>query len=92
LKTNVYSLDNSLDLIQRLRPVSFNYVPEYNKSQNIHVGFIAQEVKEVLKDQVYVDDVVQQGHEYLGMAYQSLIPLLVKAIQELTEEVNRLKK
>jgi hypothetical protein len=92
LKTNVNSLDNSLDLIQRLRPVSFNYVPEYNKSQNIHVGFIAQEVKEVLKDQVYVDDVVQQGHEYLGMAYQSLIPLLVKAIQELTEEVNRLKK
>jgi hypothetical protein len=98
LKTNIQPIHNSLHLVNRLNPVTFNYIPEYNKNRNTHTGFIAQELKEILKDQIYVDGIVQQGPEFLSVAYQSLIPLLVKAVQELSEqnkqlaeEINKLK-
>ena len=55
------------------------------------VGVIAQELEEVLKDEIYKDGVIIQGKEYKGVAYQALIPLLVKAVQELKAEIETLK-
>jgi hypothetical protein len=40
-------------------------------------------VANVLAQTAYADGVVQQSGNYLGLAYQNLIPLLVKAVQEL---------
>jgi len=41
-----------------------------------------------------VPEVVRQSDDdgYYSVAYQKLVPVLVKAIQELTEEVRELKK
>ena len=91
MKTDVLNLASALDVINSLRPVTFKYIPEYSKDQNIQTGFIAQELRESLKNQVYVDGIVQQGTEYLNVAYQNLIPILVKSIQELKAEIEILK-
>jgi hypothetical protein len=82
LKEEVQNLAPSLDIVNALRPVTFRYKADYSKDQSIQPGFIAQELQQVLGEQVYVDGVVQAGPEHLNVAYQSLIPVLVKAIQE----------
>ena len=82
LKENIAQIESGLNVINALNPVSFNY-KENGKSD---IGFIAQEYQNVLPTQV-----VQKEDGYLAIQ-QNLIPFLVKAIQELTAEINQLKK
>lgn len=91
LKEDIQSIASGLDVVTAMRPVTFKYKEDYSKDQSIQTGFIAQELKEVLKDTNYVDGVVQQGPEYLNVAYQNIIPLLTKAIQELKAELDEVK-
>ena len=46
---------------------------------------------EVFKDEEGVDGIVKQGTEHYNVAYQAIIPVLVKAIQELKAEIDLLK-
>lgn len=91
LKYNIKSIDSGLDVINSINPVMFQYKPEYNKDQTIQTGFIAQELLESLKDKEYVNGIIQQGNEYLSVAYQNFIPILVKSIQELTKKIEQLE-
>ena len=91
LKEEIAPLADALDVVAALKPVTFRYKEEYSKDQSIQPGFIAQELQEALVDQVYLDGIVQAGPEHLNVAYQSLIPVLVKAIQELTARVAQLE-
>jgi hypothetical protein len=52
-------------------------------------GFIAQELKEVFPDLVRTMH-LEEG-DYLGVRYEGLIPYLVRAIQELQEQVKTLQ-
>ena len=54
--------------------------------EQLHYGFIAQEVRELLPNIVNED-----GNGFLGINYQELIPLLVMAIKELKQEVSSLQ-
>ena len=83
--------------IMQLKPVSFYYNlddnlfnPEDTKSpaaSQMHYGFMAQELKEVLPDIVY------EGQDsILSINYIELIPLLVQAVQELSSKVEELQK
>ena len=73
LKENVSRIDAGLDVIEELSPVTFDYI-EGEKRQ---AGFIAQEVRDVLPD------IVTEGADgMLGMKTSSIIPYLVKAIQD----------
>ena len=91
LKEDIQSITSGLDVVAAMRPVTFKYKEDYSKDKSIQTGFIAQELKEVLKDTNYVDGIVQQGPEYLNVAYQNIIPLLTKAIQELKAELDAVK-
>jgi hypothetical protein len=91
LKDDITTLNDGLNVVSQLRPVTFKYKPDYSKDQNVQTGFIAQELQAVLAGKDYVDGVVQAGPEHLNVAYQSLIPILVKAIQELTARVAELE-
>ena len=91
LKDDIATLNDGLNVVSQLRPVTFKYKPDYSKDQNVQTGFIAQELQAVLEGKDYVDGVVQAGPEHLNVAYQSLIPLLVKAVQELKVELDTLK-
>jgi hypothetical protein len=91
LKDNITTLNDGLNVVSQLRPVTFKYKPDYSKDQNVQTGFIAQELQAVLAGKDYVDGIVQAGPNHLNVAYQSLIPILVKAIQELTARVAELE-
>lgn len=52
VKENITELHNSLDLIGRLRPVSYNKIDKIQYGNRLHYGFIAQEVEEVLPNAV----------------------------------------
>ena len=67
------------------------YNENYSKDQSVQPGFIAQELQETLSGTDYVDGVVQQGTEYLNVAYQSLVPILTKALQEAIEKIELLE-
>lgn len=84
IKNNIQPLENTLDIINQLNPVTYQYKEEWSNDQNTQPGFIAQEVVATLSQTPYLNGIVQDGGQYLGLAYQNLIPLLVKAIQELT--------
>jgi hypothetical protein len=82
LKDNIQTLDDGLSVVSQLRPVTFQYKPEYSKDQSVQPGFIAQELQQAMDGKDYLDGVVQSGPKYLNVAYQNLIPILTKAIQE----------
>ena len=75
-KTNVQTIANPLDSIRRLRGVTFNWIPEFNNSAN-QIGFIAQEVEQVLPELVHTD---KEG--FKSVAYSDAVPVLVEAVKE----------
>ncbi|MBU2554766.1 MAG: tail fiber domain-containing protein [Bacteroidetes bacterium] len=48
VKENITELQNSLDLIGKLRPVSYNKIDKVEQGSRLNYGFIAQEVEEVI--------------------------------------------
>ena len=63
-KENIVPLTGALDLVNALNPVQFDWkqhaVHNFNTAQPT-VGFLAQEVAEVLKDQPYLNSVVKKS-------------------------------
>jgi hypothetical protein len=91
IKEEVSSLSSGLDVVAKLNPVQFRYKSDWSKDTSLQPGFIAQELKIALADQPYVEGVVQEGPQYMSVAYQTLIPVLVKALQELKDQNDELK-
>ncbi|MFN4894211.1 MAG: tail fiber domain-containing protein, partial [Pseudomonadota bacterium] len=91
IKEDVAPIPDALPVIQKLNPVSFRYKESWSKDQAIQPGFIAQEVEVALEGTSYIDGIVQQGGNYMALAYQNFIPLLVKAIQELDAKVEAIE-
>jgi len=52
VKENITELQNSLDMISRLRPVSYNKIDRVSYGNRLNYGFIAQEVEEVIPNAV----------------------------------------
>lgn len=74
-KENVLDLDSSLELLLRLRPVSYDWI----KSKEHDVGFIAEEVEKVDPRLVTYN----KEKEIQGVKYDQLTAPIVKAIQDL---------
>ena len=92
LKSNVVSIANALETVNKLNPVSYNWNEKAkelnpNKTDKTDTGLIAQELQEVLPNIV---GGMYDG-EYLGIDYVKIIPYLISAIKELSEEVKLLK-
>ncbi len=90
-KSNVKTITNSLDIVNKLRGVYYNYNDTYpalvtNKGRQI--GVIAQEVQQVLPE--LVREVDKEGH--LAVAYDKIIPVLIEAIKELNIKNEKLEK
>jgi hypothetical protein len=91
IKENIVSIDSGLDVVAKLNPVTYTYKDDWSKDQSTQTGFIAQELLVALEGKNYVDGIVQQGGEYMSVAYQNIIPILTKAIQEQQTIINDLK-
>ena len=91
LKENIQDITSGLDVVEKLRPVSFQYKEDYTADRSVQSGFIAQDLLVALEGKNYLEGVVSQGPTYYNVAYQNLIPILAKAIQELKAENDSLK-
>jgi hypothetical protein len=95
-KKNIEELPVGLSFIEKLNPVKFVW-DDRNEDGRHDVkdfGFIAQELKSVQEEEGVADIlklVYEENPEKLEASYGKLIPILVKAIQELSEEVKQLK-
>ena len=85
LKQNVISIDNSLAKIEGLRGVSYELKADPGVP---HLGLIAQEVKEVVPEVVSHDT----ASDMYKVSYQSLIPVLIEAVKELSDRVKQLEE
>jgi hypothetical protein len=89
-KENIRNSEDGLDIIMKLRPVRFDFKEEFKDAKN-ELGFIAQEVEEVFPDIVSEWENYQDEITYKTIGQGGLIPVLVKAIQELKAEIEILK-
>jgi hypothetical protein len=90
LKENVAPMTGALDVVQALKPVTYNWKIDGSSSQ----GFIAHELAEVCPDCVTgeKDAVDEDGKpKYQGIDTSFLIATLTAAIQELKAEIDLLK-
>jgi len=85
LKNIISPIDSAVDKLSTLNPVVFSWKSDETNKENI--GLIAQDVKAVLPQ---VIDTNKDG--FLGVRYVELVPVLVKAIQELKAEIEILKQ
>lgn len=95
-KKEIETLPVGLDFINSLKPVSFvwNERTENGKHDIKDFGFIAQDLKKSQEDIQLADTlklVYEENPEKLEASYGKLVPILVKAIQELSNEINILK-
>jgi hypothetical protein len=82
IKDNVTNLDSSLNIVNNLKPVVFNYINASVNNDTKHLGFIAQDVYQTLENKDYLGSIVRSDGDTLSIAYSNIIPLLTKAIQE----------
>ena len=91
-KNTIIDSDLGLSFINQLRPVSFK---KNNQGDSIHYGLIAQEVEDVIKNTgkslEEFSAISKPTDKTMGLAYSEFISPLIKAVQELSAEVEALK-
>ena len=93
-KTDINTLDLGLDFVNSLKPVKFKWQTRDGKGpKGYEAGFIAQDFQQVQKDNDadYLGLVLESNPDKLEATPGKLIPILVKAIQELKHEIDLLK-
>ena len=80
LKTEIKTIEDALNKVKQMRGVNFIKDEKYN------TGVIAQEIQKIMPE------VVDDSHEYLSVAYGNLVGVLIEAIKELADKVDRLEK
>lgn len=85
LKRDVQDLSYGLKEIMKLRPISYKRVG--TDTDRREVGFIAQEVRDVIPEIVHEQ---QDDQKTLTMSYDKMVAPLVRAIQEQQDMINKL--
>jgi Chaperone of endosialidase len=80
LKTNIADIGYGLGDVMKLHPVFFDWKKPVKGEEGRRVGFIAQEVREVIPELVSIAPDAMQTE---AVEYGNVTPVLVKAIQEL---------
>ncbi|MGL4375983.1 MAG: tail fiber domain-containing protein [Microcoleaceae cyanobacterium] len=88
VKFDISPLDYGIAQINALRPCS--YFLKMNPSKK-KLGLIAQEVEEIIPEICYAPSDEGAG-DHWALDYSGLIPILIKAIQELVERVDQLER
>lgn len=103
-KTDIINIPYGLDFVKDLRPVVFKWDtrPQYNQDGEVienanngklEAGFIAQELlatENKLNTKEWSKIVYEENPDRLEAAPGKLLPILVKAIQELSEQIESL--
>ena len=84
-KQNILPLDTALQLIDSIKPVSYTTLEESKRKY----GFIAQDMEDIIPDIV---NIPRDSNDLYSIDYISMIPLLTKSIQELSNIINNQQK
>jgi hypothetical protein len=98
LKDNVRDLSLPLDTFMKLRPVSFDW--KHDDAQVLKhyplisrfataphsIGMIAQEVQALVPEAILPETVGDGEVQYLQLDYTKLVPVLIKAVQDVKRE------
>ena len=86
LKTNIEDINYGLETIMKLNPKQY----DWKKDDTHDIGFIAQEVEEVIPE--IVKDKKHFDKEIKTLDYEKLTAVLIKAVQEQQQQINELKE
>ena len=89
LKTNIEPITEAMRLINELKAVRFEGNAEFPDkiSRGPHIGFIGQQVANIVPEIVFNDD-----DDYLFIDYSHLTPILTRAIQEQNELIENMSE
>tara|TARA_R110002073_G_scaffold115006_1_gene252488 strand:+ start:29 stop:1792 length:1764 start_codon:yes stop_codon:yes gene_type:complete len=89
-KENIKECDLGLDFINKINPVKYNF----KEDSNTKYGIIAQEVLKALEDTGIKESsfIATDNPDKLGADYVQFIAPLIKAVQELSQQIEDLKK
>lgn len=85
LKENIITIQEGLNFILQLNPVSFTWKKDLEKTENF--GLIAQEIKQVFNK----SHAAYKEGEIWTVNYIQFIAPLIKAVQELSAKTNELE-
>lgn len=85
LKENIVSLGDATEKLGQISSYRYNYKADENKTPKI--GVMAQEVMKVYPEAVSTDE-----DGMMAVDYPALVPALIKAVNELSAEVEALKQ
>ena len=90
LKENITPIKNSLEKIDKINGVTFDWTKDYINShggedgyfiRKSDVGVIAQEIEEILPEVV-----AERKDGYKAVKYEKIVPLLIESIKELSDK------
>jgi hypothetical protein len=88
LKDNVVKIGDPLMKLSELRGVEFDWNKNKEAFEGEHsYGVIAQEVEKILPEIV-----TERSDGYKAVKYELIVPLLIEAVKELNEKVERIEK
>ena len=82
LKTNIKTIDSALDKVLQLRGAEYDRIDKDNQHE---IGVIAQEVEKVIPEVVH-------GDETKSVSYGNMVAVLIEAIKEQNDVINKMKK
>jgi hypothetical protein len=90
LKANIENIPDALAKVNQLNGVTYNWNElahevEHKDTNVREVGVLAQQVNDVLPEVINVRD-----NGYMAVRYEKMVPLLIEAIKELTEQNRQL--
>jgi hypothetical protein len=89
LKENITKIENALDKVNSIGGYEFDWIEEHKIHHGFEghdIGVIAQEIESVLPEVV-----TTKFNGYKGVKYEKIVPLLIEAIKELSDQVKELK-
>ena len=94
LKENIEELPYGLDDVMKMRAVEFDWKKDKanGKERGHDIGVIAQEMEEVIPEVVKEYEGLQGKDNFKAVSYSKIVPVLIKAVQELKAEIEELKK
>ncbi|MBK8723628.1 MAG: tail fiber domain-containing protein [Saprospiraceae bacterium] len=101
LKTNIVEMQNALDYIHALKPMSYTFntakYPKMNLPTGQHFGLIADELESIFptlvrENQTLDLDENAEKVQFKSVNYEELIPVLIKGMQEQSEIIKSLNE
>jgi hypothetical protein len=86
LKCQIASIDNPLEKVMQLHGVSYNFIDSDRFGSDRQIGFLAQELEQV------VPEAVSSGGEYKSVNYQEITALLAEAVKEQQKIIDQLQQ